>query len=232
MVNGVGNIPGVGILGAVATPPPRRREEYSEASRRALLDSARSRFETLGFTATSLDQVAADARLTKGAVYHHFASKKALFEAVLDEVEDETMAMIAAAAAGKPSARESGLAGLDAFLERCLDPGYQRICFQEGPVALGFLEWWAKGAQREMSLVDGLVRALADEGRIDTDHLDTLTELLFGSLFAGAFSIARSKNPVATRDAVRQVVVRLIEGMHPAVTPWLAETVAGEEPGR
>src|SRR6266568_442662 len=75
----------------------RRRDEYSEASRRALLDSARARFAADGFAATSLDGVAADARMTKGAIYHHFANKQALFEAVLAEIEQETVANITVA---------------------------------------------------------------------------------------------------------------------------------------
>src|SRR2546429_4647260 len=60
-----------------------RREEYSEATKRALLDAATSLFATRGFRETSLDEVAERCRVTKGAVYHHFSSKQALFEAVL-----------------------------------------------------------------------------------------------------------------------------------------------------
>src|SRR5580658_2141167 len=61
-----------------------RREEYAEATYEALLDSAASCFAEHGFAATSLDQVAKRARVTKGAIYHHFASKRDLFMAVLE----------------------------------------------------------------------------------------------------------------------------------------------------
>ena len=193
-----------------------RRDEYSEASRRALLDSARKRFTTDGFAATSIDQVAADARLTKGAVYHHFANKQALFGAVLDELELETVAVIMAAASSSGSAWEAGLAGLDAFLDRCLDPAYQRLCFQEGPVAMGYLQWYEGGEKHEIGLIQGLLVALKAEGLIDIDDLDTLTTVLFGSMCACAQAIARAEDPVAVRNRMREVLVRMLRGLQPA----------------
>src|SRR5579884_1887365 len=133
-----------------AEGPRSRRDEYSEATRRALLDSAARLFAEKGFAATSLDEVAADARVTKGAVYHHFANKKALFEAVADQAEEDACAAIIAAAAGAPDAWAGAVAGLDCFLERCLDPVYQRLCFQEGPAVMGFDSWWAHGEKHEI----------------------------------------------------------------------------------
>src|SRR5579884_289296 len=97
-----------------ATDDPRsRRDEYSEATRRALLESAGRLFAEKGFAATSLDEVAAEARVTKGAVYHHFANKQAVFEAVADEAEAATAAAIVDAFQGKKDPWEGSIAGLD-----------------------------------------------------------------------------------------------------------------------
>jgi AcrR family transcriptional regulator len=196
-----------------------RREEYSEASRHALLDSARRLFAARGFTATSLDEIAADARLTKGAVYHHFANKQSLFQAVLTPLESETVAAIseasAEARASAASPWEAALAGLDAFLARCLDPVYQRICFLEGPLALGFMCWWEMGERNEIGLIRGLLSDLHGDGLIATDDVDMLTLLVFGSLIAAALDIARSTEPAATRDRVRAAVARMIWGLRP-----------------
>ena len=196
--------------------PKSRRDEYSEASRRALLDSATKLFTERGFAATSLDEVAADARLTKGAVYHHFENKQALFEAVLDEVEQETVAAVTAAAGSQSTVWEGSLAGLDAFFERCLDPAYRRICFQEGPVAMGFARWWECGEQYEIGLIKAMVEALRSEGQIEIDDVDVLVRILFGSLAASALGIARAEDLEAERDANRRVVVRMLEGLRPA----------------
>lgn len=211
----------------------RRRDEYSDASYRALLETARQRFATLGFAATSLDDVAADARLTKGAVYHHFTNKQALFQSVLSLLEDETVTAITdanqrAAAAGA-SPWDAALAGLDAFLTRCLDPGYQRICFLEGPRALGFASWWEMGERHEISLIRSMVASLRRDGLIETDDVDTLTRLIFGSLLAAALDIAGSPQPAETQLRVRAAVVRLIWGLRPPGA-WPRQAVPSPEP--
>src|SRR3989442_3448107 len=64
-----------------------RRADYSESTRQALVDSAVEMFAKRGYAATSLDAIAKRARVTKGALYHHFSGKQALFEAAFEAVE-------------------------------------------------------------------------------------------------------------------------------------------------
>jgi AcrR family transcriptional regulator len=193
-----------------------RRHEYSEATRRALLDSATELFVRQGFTHTSLDEVAAEARVTKGAIYHHFPSKQAVFEAVSEEVEEKTGTAILEAAAAQSSVWDGAVAGLDVFLDRCLDPAYQRICFRDGPTVMGFDRWWEFGERHVLGLMGGVLESLRAEGLIDVMEIGTLTQLLYGSLSAAALSIARSSDPKATRDEMREVTIRLILGLRPA----------------
>jgi AcrR family transcriptional regulator len=201
----------------VEAAPRSRRDEYSEATRRALLDSAARLFAEKGFTATSLDEVAAEARVTKGAVYHHFANKQALFEAVADQAEEDACAAImVAAAAEAPDTWRGVVAGLDSFLERCMDPVYRRLCFQEGPAVLGFANWWEHGEKHEIGLIRGMLAALRAEGLIEPDDLDTLTQLLFGSMIAAALSLARAEDPKSESVRVRDAILRLVAGLRPS----------------
>jgi AcrR family transcriptional regulator len=201
----------------VEAAPRSRRDEYSEATRRALLDSAARLFAEKGFTATSLDEVAAEARVTKGAVYHHFANKQALFEAVADQAEEDACAAImVAAAAEAPNTWRGVVAGLDSFLERCMDPVYRRLCFQEGPAVLGFANWWEHGEKHEIGLIRGMLAALRAEGLIEPDDLDTLTQLLFGSMIAAALSLARAEDPKSESVRVRDAILRLVAGLRPS----------------
>ena len=193
-----------------------RREEYSEATRGALLDSAQRLFAERGFAATSLDEVAADARVTKGAVYHHFANKQALFEAVADRIEDDACASIMVAAGQAPDAWSGAIAGLDCFLGLCLDPLYGRLCFQEGPAVMGFTAWWEHGEQRELNLVRGMLQTLKEEGLVEADDLDTLAHLLFGSMTAAALALARADDPEEARGRIREMTLRLVTGLRPA----------------
>src|ERR1700746_3335493 len=75
-----------------------RRELHSEATRAALLDEATVLFAERGYAGPSLEDVASASQVTRGAVYHHFASKQALFEAVLELQEARAMEGITDAA--------------------------------------------------------------------------------------------------------------------------------------
>jgi AcrR family transcriptional regulator len=193
-----------------------RRHEYSEATRRALLDSAAELFVRQGFSHTSLDQVAADARVTKGAIYHHFPSKQALFEAVSEEAEEKAGSAIVDAVAKQESIWDGAIAGLDEFLDQCLDPAYQRICFRDGPSVMGFDRWWEFGERHVLGMMEGVLERLRDEGFIEVAEVSVLAQLLYGSLSAAALAIARSSNPKATRDEMRDVTVRLVGGLRPS----------------
>jgi AcrR family transcriptional regulator len=190
-----------------------RRDEYSDATRLALVESAMGLFADKGFTATSLDEVAANARLTKGAIYHHFASKVDLFGAVCDYVVVESVAQMTQAAASAPSAWEGALAALDIFLESELDPVMQRVCFIEGPAALGFERWWAFGERYYVEAIRSIVDRMSAEGTLDVPDSDTLSQMLFGAITAGVLHLVRSDDPRAEIEKVRDVVIRIMAGL-------------------
>jgi AcrR family transcriptional regulator len=190
--------------------PISRRAEYSEATRRALLDSARALFLGNGYAATSLDEVAAGARVTKGAVYHHFSSKRALYEALTEEVEQQAVATILEAAANHESPWDGAVAGLDAFLELCVDPVYSRLCFQEGPAVMGFDDWWRQGEKYFVALTRTMLDGLRADGLVETDDPEVLAQLLFGSVTAGALLLARSPDPEALLPRVRSELMQFV----------------------
>src|SRR5918997_6198089 len=142
---------------AVVAAVKSRREEYSAATRQALLDSATALFAERGYLWTSLDDIAAGARVTKGALYGHFPSKQALFRAVLHELEAATTADVQRAVAAAPTPWDGALAGLDAFLQACCDTVYGRVVMREAPVALPYAEWCAAEELHSYKMVVGLV---------------------------------------------------------------------------
>ena len=190
-----------------------RREEYAEATYQALLDSAAACFLEQGFAATSLDAVAKRARVTKGAIYHHFASKRDLFEAVLVRQEERSARNVAQAGAAAPDPWTGIVAAFDTFLESISDPAYQRLCMVEGPAALGFEEWWAFGERYEIEVIRGQLDRAAEAGVIDFEDLDMLAHVLFGAVTAGVLAMARSDNPDRERQRFRTVMLELIHGM-------------------
>src|SRR3569623_494252 len=93
-------------------PGTSRRAQYSASTRRALVDVAEELFAEHGYAAASLDAIVAGADVTKGARYHHYSGKQALFEAVFERVETAGARQIQAALEGHQDPWETALAGL------------------------------------------------------------------------------------------------------------------------
>lgn len=116
---------------------PRRgglREQHAEATRLALVRAAALRFAEHGYAGTSLDDVAGDAGSTKGAVYHHFKDKRALFEATYEHLSSSLVHQLV-----QHPLMASGAVGdaIAVFLALAPNPSYSRVLFLEGPAVLG-----------------------------------------------------------------------------------------------
>ena len=190
-----------------------RREEYAEATRDALVESAAACFFESGFAATSLDHVAQQARVTKGAIYHHFSSKRELYLAVLERQQEHFVGSVSEAGANAPDAWSGIVAALDAFLVTMSDPVYQRLCWVEGPTALGFEEWWACGERYEIEVIRQLLHRAARAGVLVVDDLDMLAHVLFGAVSAGVLGMMRSHDPSVERARFRTVMLALVDGL-------------------
>ncbi|HEV2782210.1 MAG TPA: TetR family transcriptional regulator [Actinophytocola sp.] len=169
-----------------------RREQYSQATRAALLDAAARRFAEHGFAGTALEDVAADINATRGAVYHHFANKTALFEAVFDQLESQVVERSAAAAAEADNPWAAAFAALDTFLDDCCDPAYGKIVWQEAPLALGWHRWRECEEKFAYGLVENLVGALMEAGYIERQPLETTTRITFGMLMATGLALSEA----------------------------------------
>ena len=114
-----------------------RREEYAEATRQALLSVAREIFTREGYQAAGIEAIARAARVTRGAFYHHFEDKKALFDAVVVSLQAETTARIEQRSRPQRKIWDRMSVGIDAYLDACLEPAYGRIVIHEAPAVLG-----------------------------------------------------------------------------------------------
>ena len=178
----------------------RTQQQRSEETTERLLDSARRLFAANGYAATSLDDVVTAAGVTKGALYHHFQSKRDLFRAVFDREHARIAAVVVEAAAAEPDAWAAFYEGCRAFFEETQHPGAQRIALLDGPSALGWDEMRAIESRYSLELIrQGLERAIA-EGRMADRPVAPLAHMLFGGLCEAATFAARSENPAAATD--------------------------------
>jgi len=190
-----------------------RREEYTEATRRALLESAAEAFVDRGFSDTSLDDIARAARLTKGALYHHFAGKQDLFRAVFEEVEMEMIEAIRQAASEETDPWQQMLAGIGAFLDACLRPRYRRVALEEGPTALGWDQWRQIDEHYSLALVRAPLARLMRLGVLRPQPLDLTARVLLAALTEAGMAVAAAPDRPAARREAEALLVELLSGL-------------------
>ena len=190
-----------------------RRVDYTESTRQALVDSGQDLFTKRGYAGTSLEAIVKRARVTKGALYHHFSGKQALFEAAFDQVETSAMNKLTEAVAGKGTAWDRALEGIQAYVGVCLEPAYQRIVIHEAPVVMGWERWREAEEHFSYGLVRATVEALIDAGEMAALPVEVTARILFGALSAGAETIASAADSKKAAAEVRKTIVAVMEGM-------------------
>jgi AcrR family transcriptional regulator len=190
-----------------------RRLDYSESTRKALVESAVELFTKQGYSATSLDAVAKRALVTKGALYHHFTGKQALFEAALDAVEAVTLRRLGDIIGGPGDPWERAMSAVRAYVKVCLDPSYQRIVIHEAPVVMGWERWRETEEHYSYGLVKLAVERLIEAELVEDLPVETTARMLFGAMSSGAMVIAGAADQRKASAEVSTVLVSLLEGM-------------------
>ncbi|MFS0884297.1 TetR/AcrR family transcriptional regulator [Aeromicrobium sp. 179-A 4D2 NHS] len=195
--------------------PRSRRQQYSDETREALLTAAKAQFLERGYARTALADVAADAQVTRGAVYHHFKDKQDLFAAVLDRTETEGMDAVRDAYLAHEDTVTGAFAAISAYLDHGLDPEYAEIVLRQGPIALGWEQWTQTQSRYAAGLIEQIITSLVSSGRIVSLPIETTSAITFNALAGCATAIAGT-DP-ADRERVRrecgEVMVHLLSGL-------------------
>ena len=188
--------------------------QRSNASIETLLGFARESFGARGYAETSLEAVASEAQMTKGAVYHHFGSKAALFEAVFRVEHRRMIALVIAKSRGAADPIDALLRGMRAYLREIVDPVARRILLQDGPSVLGWERWRRCEEPGFQQLLEGSLSAAA--------KLDLLREgvrpaaaavLLLGAMTEAALAVAHSDSATATAQSLAREMTLLIRSL-------------------
>jgi AcrR family transcriptional regulator len=204
--------------GGDAGPSATLRSRHAEATRRAVLDAARTLFGRQGYAQTSVDEIADAALVTKGAVYHHFANKEALFRAVYAEVEADAQARALHAADPRRPPVDQIVAMMDAYLDAALDLEIRRITLIDGPAIVGHEpEEGAAQQPNYVALREFFAASMANGQLIELDPA-TLADLIGGLAWVAGWLIARAGDPDATRAALGPAVDAMLRGLAPGPT--------------
>jgi AcrR family transcriptional regulator len=162
------------------------QSERRQATQAAILKAAKRLFGERGFATTTIDDVAAAAGVAKGAVYHHFETKEALFEAIFDQVSQELLAEVDRVARLEKDALSAMAKGTQAYFAACAKDATGQIVLHDGPAVLGW-ERWREIDNRHFGgrFALALERAM-DDGLIARQPIEPLSRLLLGAVTEAA----------------------------------------------
>jgi AcrR family transcriptional regulator len=200
---------------------PRTQAERAEHTREALIAAARPLFATHGYAEVAAETIVADAGVTRGAMYHHFADKTELFAAVFERVEAEVSVRIAeaAAAAQQSDPVELMRVGAHEWLDACADPEIHRIVLLEAPAVLGWSRWSDVANRYNIGLVRALLEQAIELGRIPSQPIDATAHTLLGAVREAALYLVRASEHETARAEVGAVIDRMIAGLATGSNP-------------
>ena len=190
-----------------------RKVEQGQATRRELIAIATRLFVAHGYQGTSVDAVLREAGISRGALYHHFDGKDALFEAVLDRVEADVAERVAKAARGIDDPVEALRAGCHAWLRLARDPTIRRVALVDAPTVVGWEKWREIDERYAFGLLKGALAAIAARGRVRRELVEVLGHMLLAALAEVALFIARAKDAKGAIRAGQAAVDDLLDGL-------------------
>ncbi|MFK3644372.1 TetR/AcrR family transcriptional regulator [Pseudomonas protegens] len=189
----------------------RPRAAMIEQTRARLIASARQAFARLGYAKTSMDDLTAEAGLTRGALYHHFGDKQGLLAAVVEQIDSEMDERLEAISAAASDPWQGFAQRCRAYLEMAQEAEIRRIVLQDARAVLG------QRQPAEEHCIDSLSRrlqALVEAGLITPAPSQALARLINGSLVDAALWIA-AEQPEQRLQQALQALELLLRGLQP-----------------
>ena len=197
-----------------------RQAERSDATRARLVSAARALFAKRGYASVGTEEIVRRAKLTRGALYHHFDDKRDLFRAVHEQIEGELTDAIAAelAGAGTDDPVEALRTAVRTFLDACTEPAIARITLLEAPSVLGWEEWRTIDEKYGLGLTIAGLEMGMDAGGLQRQPVRPLAHLLLAALGEAGMVIANAGDPKAARAEVEPAVLSLLAGLERPVS--------------
>ncbi len=193
----------------------RTQAERRAATRALLLDAARMLFADKGFASVSTQAIVAAAGVTRGALYHQFEDKTALFAAVYEEVERDVVGEVARriADAAPADALTAMRLGAQVFLDVCAEPDVQQIVLLDAPAVLGWEAWREVGERYGLGVIEAMLTQAVAEGAMSGLPLRPTAHVLLGALDEAALFVSRAQDKAQARADMDAVCGRLIDGI-------------------
>ncbi len=193
--------------------PKSRKEEYAEITRQALLDSALELFIQKGFSKTSIEDIVLQARVTRGALYHHFKSKEEIFIKLYKGLVEQLVTVIETAIKDIDDPWEKASGGCRAFLNYCINPDYQSIRLDDAIGVLGWARWRKIDSAYTMKVLKNILEELNDAGELTTGSVDIAANMIYALLVEAALNIAAAKDKAKAHDDAIEIIQNMLTGL-------------------
>jgi AcrR family transcriptional regulator len=189
---------------------PGKRAAQGRATRGQLIEVATSLFADHGYGGTSIEAVLAAAGVSRGALYHHFAGKEALFTAVLETVSDRVTAEVTDAIRDCTDPVDALRTGALAWIDLAGDPVIQRVMLVDAPSVLGWERWRAMDEGRTVGAMRDMLQAVSDSGRLPRELVGPFSHMILAALDEAAMVVARAPDSRAAIAEERQAAEELL----------------------
>lgn len=197
--------------------PSPKNVDRGQATRKRIVTAARKLFAKKGYERMSIADVLSELNISRGALYHHFDGKEALFLAVLEAFEEEISLTTAKAARGIADPVEAMRAAWEAWFTLARDPAVRQIVLTDALSVVGWEKWREIDERYAFGLLKASVKRAAATGHIREDLIDTFAHILLAAASEVGFLIARAKDPEAATKIARATVNELLDRLF--VTP-------------
>ncbi|MGT2718481.1 TetR/AcrR family transcriptional regulator [Streptococcus oricebi] len=187
-----------------------KKETASKQTVGQLMEVARKHFILYGYDKSSLEKIVAEVGMTRGALYHHFKNKRALFVAVLNEIQKEVGQAVEREADSHTDTWEQLLYGCLTFVEEAIKEDRKRILLIDAVNVVDWKEWREMDQANSATLLKEQLGLLKDEGKLIDIDIPVLAHLLSGAL--NELSLYLAERESYDRQSIYQVIARLLGG--------------------
>ncbi len=193
----------------------RTQEERSAATRDALISAARELWGARGYAEVGTPEIAGAAGVTRGAMYHQFADKAALFREVVEVVEQDVLARmgVVVAESGATTPADAIRAAVDAWLQVSADPEVRQLILLDAPSVLGWAAFRDVAQRYSLGMTEQLLNEAVRAGQLARQPVRPLAHVLIGALDEAAMYIATAEDPKRARRETREALHRIVDGM-------------------
>ncbi|TBU94639.1 TetR/AcrR family transcriptional regulator [Phytopseudomonas dryadis] len=190
----------------------RSRAETMAETREKLIAAARRTFAASGFAESAMEDITAEAGLTRGALYHQFGGKKGLLEAVIEQIDAEMTERLSVISSRASSTWAALIDELVAYVAMAAEPEIQRIVLLDGPAVLGEPSQWPTQTACVRNTRRHIER-LIEEGVVQPVDAEATARLVSAAALGASLWVANAEDPHESSRRVSQTLPVLLSGL-------------------